>query len=83
MTHNFYSTLDKICRHLESFSGSGVKIEPDTNLAEQFALDSVKILDLMMEIEDQFDVSIPLNIMADVQTVRDLAEVIDQLESGQ
>jgi acyl carrier protein len=29
-----------------------------------------------MEIEDEFDLSIPMNILADVRTVRDLARAI-------
>jgi acyl carrier protein len=40
----------------------------------------VKILDLIMEIEDEFDVSIPMNKLADVRTVGDLAVAIESLE---
>jgi acyl carrier protein len=42
----------------------------------------VKVLDLIMEIEDEFDLSVPLNLMADVQTVNDLADIILKIESG-
>jgi acyl carrier protein len=48
---------------------------------DEFALDSVKILDLIMEIEDEFDISIPLNLMAEVQLVSDLARMIERIES--
>ncbi len=51
-------------------------------MAERFALDSVKVLDLVMEIEDEFDISVPMNLMADVQTVNDLVDVIHQVESA-
>lgn len=81
MTDNYENTLQRICKHLERIAGPGVKIQADTNLVDQFALDSVKILDLIMEIEDEFDISIPLNLMAEVQQVGDLARMIERIET--
>jgi acyl carrier protein len=34
-----------------------------------------------MEIEDEFDISIPLNLMAEVQLVGDLARMIERIEA--
>ena len=81
MTDNYENTLQRIIRHLERIAGPGIEIRPDSNLVDQFALDSVKILDLIMEIEDEFDISIPLNLMAEVQLVSDLARMIERIES--
>lgn len=81
MKNNNNDTLQRVCGHLEKIAGSGAAIDADTNLLDRFALDSVKVLDLVMEIEDEFDVSIPLNLMADVQTVGDLVEVIHKMET--
>jgi len=80
MTDDFDETLKKVCAQLQQFAAGGAGLDPDGNLAEQLSLDSVKVLDLIMEIEDSFDISIPMNLMADVQTVRDLAEVIHKQE---
>jgi acyl carrier protein len=71
-----------VAKQLEAVTQSGSKIMPETNLAERFALDSVKVLDLVMDIEDEFDISVPMNLMADVQTVDDLVDIIHQVESG-
>jgi acyl carrier protein len=81
MTDNYENTLQRICKHLERIAGPGAVIRADTNLVDEFALDSVKILDLIMEIEDEFDISIPLNLMAEVQLVSDLARMIERIES--
>jgi acyl carrier protein len=81
MTENFNSTLEIISNNLGKFTGSETTLDPDSNIIEALELDSVKVLDLIMEIEDHFDISIPLNIMANVQTVRDLAEVIEQIRN--
>ena len=79
-----YSKEDILVRvrgHLERIAGTDEGIHAETNIAEQFALDSVKLLDLLMDIEDDFDISIPLNLMADVQSVNDLAEAIYKVQS--
>ncbi|MEX2352688.1 MAG: acyl carrier protein [Gammaproteobacteria bacterium] len=83
MTLDYDDTLERIRKTLAQVAGTEVSIDADTNLVEQFALDSVKVLDLIMEIEDEFDISIPLNLMADVQYVRDLVAVIQRIQSEQ
>jgi acyl carrier protein len=55
---------------------------PETDLINQLAIDSVKLLNLVMEIEDEFDISVPINVLADVQTVRDLADLIHKIKSA-
>ena len=44
-------------------------------------LDSVKVMELMMELEDHFDISIPLNSLPNVNTVSDLATEIEKLKA--
>jgi acyl carrier protein len=78
--HSKEDIFNKVSEQLKLSANADTKITADTNIAEQFALDSVKVLDLLMEIEDDFDVSVPLNLMADVQTVNELVEVIYKLE---
>jgi acyl carrier protein len=82
MTIDYNYALERICGHLERIAGNRVKITPDTNLLDQSALDSIKVLDLVMEIEDEFDVSVPLNLMTDVQTVREFADMLVRIKSG-
>jgi acyl carrier protein len=36
-----------------------------------------------MEIEDEFDISVPLNALADVQTVHELTNLIHKIRSAQ
>ena len=82
MAHDYNNTLQKLCHHLERFTSSGVEIVPETDLIDQLAIDSVKLLNLIMEIEDEFDISVPINVLADVRTVRDLADLIHKIRSA-
>jgi acyl carrier protein len=57
-------------------------IDENTELTRQLALDSLKVMDLVVAVEDRFDISVPINALADVRTVGDLA-VLVQKSAGQ
>ena len=82
MANDYSDILQKLCHHLRQFTGPDVEITPQTDLINQLAIDSVKLLNLIMEIEDEFDISVPINALADVQTVHELANLIHQIESA-
>ena len=54
----------------------------ETELMADLGLDSVQVMELLLEIEDHFDISIPLNILPEVRTVRDFALQIQHLLTG-
>lgn len=72
--------LRLLSQRLASFANPELEITPDTNLITQLAIDSIKLLNLIMELEDHFDISIPLNALTDVVTVRDLANLVYKLK---
>ncbi|MEO8768153.1 MAG: phosphopantetheine-binding protein [Nitrosospira sp.] len=82
MASDYSDILQRLCHHLKQFTGPDVKITPQTDLINQLAIDSVKLLNLIMEIEDEFDISVPINALADVQTVHELANLIHQIKSA-
>jgi len=61
---------------LKSNAPANAVIEDDTDLASTLALDSMKLIELSLEIEDEFDVPIPLEELANVETPLELAELI-------
>lgn len=82
-------TLEQItellCQQLIQFTNNNdeVTISSETNLITHLAIDSIKLLNLIMEIEDHFDISVPLNTLVDVLTVQDLANLIYKIKSSQ
>ncbi|MCO6440572.1 MAG: acyl carrier protein [Nitrococcus mobilis] len=61
----------------------GMTLEEDTDLISEFGLDSVNVMDLLLEVEEDFDISVPLNLLADIRTPKDLACAITRLlEAG-
>ena len=55
------------------------EITADTDLAADLSIDSLKAMEVLVMIEDQFDISVPINILSDVRTVSDLVLQIQKL----
>jgi acyl carrier protein len=54
-------------------------IRGQTVISKDLAIDSLAVMDMVMELEDRFDVSIPMNLVAEIQTVDELADTILKL----
>jgi len=68
---------------LEPFRKEGTSISADTDISQDLKnLDSVAMLDLLMELEEKFDVSIPLNVVPEIRTVGELAATVRRLKEG-
>lgn len=52
---------------------------PDSDLIDDLALESMQVMEFVMEAEDHFDVAIAQDRLADVRTLRQFATVIDKL----
>ena len=75
---------------LESIEGDiirllGEKVEgdltltPDTKIVADTGLASVDVMDFIFELEDEFEIMVPMDRISDVKTVRQLAEAIHGL----
>ena len=71
--------LDQVYEVLKTHVKKGQTLTEDTELVGDLDLDSVQVLELLLEVEDHFDISIPLNILPDIQTVKDLAGELEKI----
>jgi acyl carrier protein len=74
--------LNAVAAALEPFRKGGAPITVDTDISQDLNLDSVAVLDLLMELEEKFDVSIPLNLVPEIRTVGELAGTVRKLKEG-
>lgn len=75
--------LREICVLLEAHNPNHIAITEETDLSADLNIDSVAAMDLIMNIEDKFEIDIPLNQVGELRSVRDLAEVVRaQLKDG-
>ena len=69
---------------LQRYNPKGVEITPDLELTEELQLDSVAVMDLIMEVEDEFELDIPINLIAEVESVQDLVNMVEaRLKTGE
>ncbi|HAI6482811.1 TPA: acyl carrier protein [Escherichia coli] len=68
--------MDYILSCLQDSVENGVEIKPDSDLVNDLGLESIKVMDLLMMLEDRFDISIPINILLDVKTPAQLMETL-------
>ncbi|GAB4517385.1 acyl carrier protein [Amphiplicatus metriothermophilus] len=73
----------KICALLEPLNHKGVKLTRDTDLVADLEIDSVSVLDIVMDIEDNYDLSIPVNTISETRTIGELVDAIHALKKQQ
>jgi acyl carrier protein len=64
---------------LKPFVPQGREIHTDTDLVADLDLDSMKVMDIVADVEDAFDISVPLNILPDIRTIGDFTNQIQKL----
>ncbi len=75
--------LSDVLALLKPFQKPGMTLSEDTDLVADLGLDSLKVMEMLTEVEDRFDISIPLNILEQVRTVKDLAVQLQKVfENG-
>jgi acyl carrier protein len=60
----------------------GRSVQEDTDLVSDLEFDSLKVMNLIEQVEDRFDVSVPLNILPDIRTVRDFTVQLQAIIEG-
>lgn len=61
---------------LEPYQVGSKGLSPQTVISKGLTVDSLTIMDVIMELEDRFDVTIPMNVAADIVTIDQLAEAV-------
>jgi len=64
---------------VNEMASTDVTVDVDSDLVEEVGLSSVEIMELVEAIEDNYDISFPLNDLASMRTINDLAAELDRL----
>ncbi len=71
--------FDDVARVLSAHSHTQAPIRPETRIGADLEIDSVEIFDIVMELEDLYNISLPVEAASDIDTVQDLVSKIGQL----
>ena len=70
---------DKICELLKPYNPKNHPIEPSSGIMSDLEVDSVAVFDVIMELEDHYDISIPMEMVSDIKTVGELVAAVKGL----
>ncbi|MEQ9609169.1 MAG: acyl carrier protein [Kiloniellaceae bacterium] len=74
---------EEIVQLLQPFNPKDIAITPDTDLSADLMMDSVAAMNLVMEIENRFEIDVPNIIQPEEYNQQDLVDVVlAQLSKG-
>jgi acyl carrier protein len=76
------AAFEEVAKVLEPFRRQDAPISKYTDITADLDLDSLAVMNLLFQVEEKFDISIPLNLIPEIRTVGDLVQVIEQLTEG-
>jgi acyl carrier protein len=71
--------VEEIQRQLVAMTDLEGVLDEEADLVEELGLASVEVMELIEELEETFDIAFPLNALADVRTIADLARQLQKL----
>ncbi len=74
-------TFAKVAELIEPFNKKGVTLSEATTFAGDLEWDSLTVMDFVAAIEDEFDILITMNMQAEIETVGQLVDAVEQLRS--
>lgn len=81
MTLSRDTTLARLLELIEPFNRKGLTLTETTRFAEDLELDSLTVMDLVANMEDEWDINIPLNLLPDLETIGQVADAIGKLKA--
>ena len=70
--------FSEIRRLLAPSQVNGTPITGDTVICDGTTVDSLTVMDIIVDLEDRFDISIPMKQVTEIRTVNQLADTISK-----
>jgi len=70
---------DKICELLKPYNPKNHPINRSSGIMSDLEVDSTAVFDVIMGLEDHYDISIPMEMVSDIKTVGELGNAIKEL----
>ena len=74
-------TFAKVAELIAPFNKKGVALTEATSFAGELEWDSLIVLDFVATVEDEFDILITMNMQAEIETVGQLVDAVEELRN--
>ncbi|WP_417450813.1 acyl carrier protein [Kordiimonas sp.] len=71
--------IEKIYELIAPLNRKGIELKPDVTFASDLELDSLTVMDLVADIEDEFDIVLPLNLLPELETIAQVANAVEKI----
>jgi acyl carrier protein len=71
--------IEVIVAQVKKLVPPGTEVTAQSSIMGDLGLDSLTVMNFVMWLEDTFDVSVPMSKLVEVETVADLAQVLQSL----
>ena len=78
---DYKTILEQINELLDPLVEEGIGIQEGSDFVADLGFDSLKVMKFLEKVEDHYDISIPLNILPDIQTVKDFVMQLQRIIS--
>ena len=65
---------------VEPFNKKGIEVTDQTRFAQDLEWDSLTVMDFVANVEDEFDIIITMNQVAEIETVAQLVDAVEKLK---
>ena len=74
-------TFAKVAELIEPFNKKDIALTEETTFAGDLEWDSLTVMDFVAAIEDEFDILITMNMQAQIETVGQLVDSVEELRN--
>ncbi len=74
-------TFAKVAELIEPFNKKDIQLTEATSFAGDLEWDSLTVMDFVAAIEDEFDILITMNMQAEIETVGQLVNAVEELRT--
>jgi acyl carrier protein len=73
--------FDKVAELIEPFNKKDLSLTEATSFAGDLEWDSLIVMDFVASVEDEFDILITMNMQAEIETVGQLVNAVEDLRN--
>ena len=74
-------TFAKVAELIEPFNKKNIGLTEATSFAGDLEWDSLIVMDFVASVEDEFDILITMNMQAEIETVGQLVDAVEELRN--
>jgi acyl carrier protein len=74
-------TFAKVAELIEPFNKKDIQLTEATSFAGDLEWDSLIVMDFVASVEDEFDILITMNMQAEIETVGQLVNAVEELRT--